>query len=244
MERRAQSRRQHGRAGQELPGWARTLLGSAEAGGAGAEPPPPRRLQPHSSSGRENHGCPKRVRGRLEADNGTPVAVEEVCVSGIPFSRSAAADLDLGPDSALDPITDEEDEQDLRLPGAAAEELPGLTSRGRRGTEGASGDGAVSPLGWQAAAPLAVCRCCGGGGGGSVGGGHPARHPVLPGHPRCYRTLHRGAQPHGSPHHRGWGRRARPAPRGGESWWERSAEPRGGSLGGHRWGTCRTSCPA
>ncbi|XP_076213236.1 connector enhancer of kinase suppressor of ras 1 isoform X2 [Aptenodytes patagonicus] len=50
--------------------------------------------------------------------------------SPVSLTSSAAADLDSGPDSAPDPITDEEDEQDLRLPGAAAEELPGLTSRG------------------------------------------------------------------------------------------------------------------
>jgi len=153
-----------------------------------------------------------------------------------PSSPSAAADLDSGPDSAADPVTDEEDgedERDLRLPGVAVGELPGLPGQGRGGAEGVWGDGAVSAPGREAAALLAVCRSCGGGGGGggSVGGGHPARHPALPGRLRCCRTLRCGARPHGSPHHGGWGCRAQPAPQGGESWWERSAEPRGGPWG-------------
>ncbi|NXR02091.1 CNKR1 kinase, partial [Sagittarius serpentarius] len=131
------------------------------------------------------------------------------------FPPSAAADLDSGPDSVPDLITDEEegqDERDLSLPRAAMGELPGLPGHGRRGTEGTSGDGAVSPLGREAAAPLAVYRCCGGGG---VGGWHPTGHPLLPGHPCCHRTLCHGAQPHGSPPRRGWGHRAQPAPWGG-----------------------------
>ncbi|XP_041319105.1 connector enhancer of kinase suppressor of ras 1 [Pyrgilauda ruficollis] len=45
---------------------------------------------------------------------------------GSRFPRSVAADLDSGPESVPDPVTDEEqeeDERDLRLPGAAVEEL-------------------------------------------------------------------------------------------------------------------------
>lgn len=62
--------------------------------------------------------------------------------------------------------------------------------------------------------------------------GHPTGHPELPGCPRCHRTLCCRAQPHGSPCHGGWGCRARPTPQGGESWWERSAEPQGGGVPG------------
>ncbi|XP_075378246.1 connector enhancer of kinase suppressor of ras 1 [Mycteria americana] len=53
--------------------------------------------------------------------------------SPVSLTSSAAADLDSGPDSALDPVTDEEDgedKQDLRLPGVAVGELPGLPGRG------------------------------------------------------------------------------------------------------------------
>ncbi|NWS80508.1 CNKR1 kinase, partial [Toxostoma redivivum] len=54
---------------------------------------------------------------------------------------SVAADLDSGADSAPDPVTDEEqeeDQRDLRLPGAAPaeEELPGLSGQGRTRAEG------------------------------------------------------------------------------------------------------------
>lgn len=139
MERPARSLWQHGRAGQELSGWAETLLGSAEASGASAKPLPPRHLQRRSSSSTENCGCPKQVWGRPEPDSRTPVAVKEICSSGIPFSPSAAADLDSGPDSAPDLVTDEEDggeERDLRLPGVTVGELPGLPGHGRRGSGG------------------------------------------------------------------------------------------------------------
>ncbi|NXM81789.1 CNKR1 kinase, partial [Oenanthe oenanthe] len=55
--------------------------------------------------------------------------------AGSRFPPSIAADLDSGADSAPDPVTDEEqeeDERDLRLPGAvpAVEELPGLSGQG------------------------------------------------------------------------------------------------------------------
>ncbi|NWW89323.1 CNKR1 kinase, partial [Rhynochetos jubatus] len=141
------------------------------------------------------------------ADSGTPRGVKWIFGSGIPSPPSAAADLDSGPDSAPDPVTDEEEERDSRLPGVAVGGLPG---RGRRGAEGVSGDGAVSPPGWEAAAPLTVRRC----GGGGVGGWHPPGHPVLPGHPCCCRTQDRRAQPHSSPRHGGWGCRVRPNPQG------------------------------
>ncbi|NWH93714.1 CNKR1 kinase, partial [Aegithalos caudatus] len=58
---------------------------------------------------------------------------------GSRFPPSVAADLDSGPDSAPDPGTDEEQEEnerDLRLPGAAVEELPSLSGQGRMGAEG------------------------------------------------------------------------------------------------------------
>lgn len=118
-------------AGQELSGWACTLPGSVEAGGTGTEPPatsPPALFL----LGQGDLGVP-------EPDSETPVVVEGGFASRIPFPPSAAADLESGPDSAPDLITDEEDEQDSRLPGAAVGQLPG-----RRGVEGVSGDGAVS----------------------------------------------------------------------------------------------------
>lgn len=87
------------------------------------------------------------------------MAVKEISSSGIPFSPSAAADLDSGPDSAPDLVTDEEDggeERDLRLPRATVGELPGLPGHGRRGVEGISGDGAVSSPGMGGCSPA----CC------------------------------------------------------------------------------------
>lgn len=119
------------RAGQELLGWARTLPGSMVAGGTGTELPATSPLAPlHLGQG--DPGAP-------EPDSETPMVVEGGFASGIPFSPSAAADLESGPDSAPDLITDEEDEQDSRLPGAAVGQLSG-----RRGAERVSGDGAVS----------------------------------------------------------------------------------------------------
>lgn len=76
-----------------------------------------------------------------------------------------------------------------------------------------------------------------------MGGWHLIGHPVLPGHPCCHRTLCRGAQPHASLHGRDGGCRVQPAPWGGESWWERSTEPQGGTLGGRQWSTRRISWP-
>ncbi|KAM7083161.1 connector enhancer of kinase suppressor of ras 1 [Ciconia maguari] len=67
--------------------------------------------------------------------------------SPVSLTSSAAADLDSGPDSALDPVTDEEDgedKQDLRLPGVAVGELPGLPGRGA-GEEEAAGKGDTLP---------------------------------------------------------------------------------------------------
>lgn len=61
---------------------------------------------------------------------------------GSRFPPSVAADLDSGPDSVPDPGTDEEQEeaeQDLRLPQAAVEELPGPSGQGRMGAEGVQG---------------------------------------------------------------------------------------------------------
>ncbi|XP_016159166.1 PREDICTED: connector enhancer of kinase suppressor of ras 1 [Ficedula albicollis] len=60
--------------------------------------------------------------------------------SPVSLTSSIAADLDSGADSAPDPITDEEqeeDERDLRLPGAvpAVEELPGLSEQGAAAEE-------------------------------------------------------------------------------------------------------------
>ncbi|GAB0199552.1 connector enhancer of kinase suppressor of ras 1 [Grus japonensis] len=67
--------------------------------------------------------------------------------SPVSLTSSAAADLDSGPDSAPDVVTDEEDredEWDLRLLGADVEELPGLPGHGAE--EEAAWDGGT-PLG-------------------------------------------------------------------------------------------------
>uniref|UniRef100_A0A8C4TLP4 Connector enhancer of kinase suppressor of Ras 1 n=1 Tax=Falco tinnunculus TaxID=100819 RepID=A0A8C4TLP4_FALTI len=150
----AQSRWQRGRAGQELPGWALILLGSSEAGGAGVEPPPPRCLQPRSSSGRENWGCPGEW-GTSRSPTVGPLRRAKGFVAQGSLFPSAAADLDSGPDSAPDPGTDEEEEEnerDSRLAGVA---LQGHHD-GKGGAEGVSGDGGVSPPGWEAGALPAV----------------------------------------------------------------------------------------
>lgn len=76
---------------------------------------------------------------QAEVDRGPPQRSARFGAQGSRFSPSVAADLDSGPDSAPDPVTDEEgeeDERDLRLPGATVEELPGLSGRGRMGAEG------------------------------------------------------------------------------------------------------------
>ncbi|NWU04577.1 CNKR1 kinase, partial [Urocynchramus pylzowi] len=62
------------------------------------------------------------------SDPSAPRASGSSAAQGSRFPPSVAADLDSGPDSVPDPVTDEEqeeDERDLRLPGAAVEELPG-----------------------------------------------------------------------------------------------------------------------
>lgn len=76
---------------------------------------------------------------QAEVARGPPQRSARFGAQGSRFSPSVAADLDSGPDSAPDPVTDEEeeeDERDLRLPGAAVEELPGLSGQGRMGAEG------------------------------------------------------------------------------------------------------------
>ncbi|NXJ19346.1 CNKR1 kinase, partial [Dicrurus megarhynchus] len=87
-------------------------------------------------------GSPPSPRQQPEVDRGPPQRSGRSGAQGSRFSPSVAADLDSGPDSAPDPVTDEEEEEverDLRLPGAAAEELPGLSGRGRMGAEGVRG---------------------------------------------------------------------------------------------------------
>ncbi|NXS83714.1 CNIPF protein, partial [Erpornis zantholeuca] len=89
-----------------------------------------------------------------EVNQGPPQHSGRFGAQGSHFPPSVAADLDSGPDSAPDPVTDEEEgeeERDLRLPGAAVEELPGLSGREQ------------FPPGSEAAAPLAVHRCRTGG---------------------------------------------------------------------------------
>ncbi|XP_074970826.1 connector enhancer of kinase suppressor of ras 1 isoform X2 [Phalacrocorax aristotelis] len=61
--------------------------------------------------------------------------------SPVSLTSSAAADLDSGTDSVPEPVTDEEDEQDLRLPGVAVGELPGLPGHGAAEEEKAAWEG-------------------------------------------------------------------------------------------------------
>ncbi|XP_053854929.1 connector enhancer of kinase suppressor of ras 1 isoform X2 [Vidua macroura] len=73
--------------------------------------------------------------------------------SPMSLTSSVAADLDSGPDSLPDPVTDEEqeeDERDLRLPQAAVEELPGPSGQGAAEEVWDSG----SPLGTPLDTPL------------------------------------------------------------------------------------------
>ncbi|NXB17871.1 CNKR1 kinase, partial [Rhagologus leucostigma] len=84
-------------------------------------------------------GSPPSPRQQPEVDQGPPQRSGRSGAQSSRFPPSAAADLDSGPDSAPDPVTDEEeeeDERDLRLPRAAAEELPGLAG-GRPGESSA-----------------------------------------------------------------------------------------------------------
>ncbi|XP_042635943.1 connector enhancer of kinase suppressor of ras 1 [Catharus ustulatus] len=84
----------------------------------------------------------------LDAANSPGTRSSESPGSPVSLTSSVVADLDSGADSAPDPISDEEqeeDEQDLRLPGAvpAVEELPGL-----------SGQGAAAEEVWDSGTPL------------------------------------------------------------------------------------------
>ncbi|NXS63664.1 CNKR1 kinase, partial [Brachypteracias leptosomus] len=118
------------------------------------QPPPPRCLQPHSSSGREICGCQSLIVG-------PPLWSRGFLTQGIHFPPSAAADLESGPDSAPDLVTDEEDgedERDTRLP---REDLLGLPGSGRGEQGGVSKDGAVSPPrtgGWSPTRCLQVLQ--------------------------------------------------------------------------------------
>ncbi|NXD83819.1 CNIPF protein, partial [Halcyon senegalensis] len=73
-----------------------------------------------------------------EPDSGTPTVVKGVFSSKDPFfPPSAAADLESGPDSAPDLVTDEEEgEDESRLPREAVGDLLGLPGCGRRGAGG------------------------------------------------------------------------------------------------------------
>ncbi|KAL2296120.1 hypothetical protein Nmel_017656 [Mimus melanotis] len=84
----------------------------------------------------------------LDAANSPGTRSSESPGSPVSLTSSVAADLDSGADSAPDPVTDEEqeeDKRDLRLPGAvpAEEELPGL-----------SGQGAAAEEVWDSGTPL------------------------------------------------------------------------------------------
>ncbi|XP_063274844.1 connector enhancer of kinase suppressor of ras 1 isoform X2 [Prinia subflava] len=82
--------------------------------------------------------------------------------SPVSLTSSVAADLDSGPDSAPDPVTDEEqeeDERDLRLPGAAVEELPGLSGQGAAEEVWDSGTPLETPLDTPPSTPAATEPC-------------------------------------------------------------------------------------
>ncbi|NXI01696.1 CNIPF protein, partial [Pachycephala philippinensis] len=134
--------------------------GSSRAGEAGGTGPELCRRGPSSPTpGQGEPWVPQ-----AEVEQGPSQRWGRFGSQGTRFPPSVAADLDSGPDSAPDPVTDEEeeeDERDLRLPGAAVEELPGLSGRGRIGAEGVGTE--RFPPGYGAAAPLAVHRCCRGG---------------------------------------------------------------------------------
>ncbi|XP_068028637.1 connector enhancer of kinase suppressor of ras 1 isoform X1 [Anomalospiza imberbis] len=79
--------------------------------------------------------------------------------SPVSLTSSVAADLDSGPDSALDPNTDEEqeeDKRDLRLPQAAVEELPGPSGQEEVWDSGTPLD---TPLGTPPSTPAATEPC-------------------------------------------------------------------------------------
>ncbi|KAM4884980.1 connector enhancer of kinase suppressor of ras 1 [Sylvia borin] len=82
--------------------------------------------------------------------------------SPVSLTSSAAADLDSGPDSAPDPVTDEEqeeDERELRLPGAAVEELPRLSGQGAAEEVWDSGSPLETPLDTPPSTPAVTEPC-------------------------------------------------------------------------------------
>ncbi|XP_038017097.1 connector enhancer of kinase suppressor of ras 1 [Motacilla alba alba] len=82
--------------------------------------------------------------------------------SPVSLTSSAAADLDSGADSVPDPVTDEEqeeDERELRLPGAAAEELPGPSGQGAAEEVWDSGSALGTPLDTPPSTPAATEPC-------------------------------------------------------------------------------------
>ncbi|KAM6045124.1 connector enhancer of kinase suppressor of ras 1 isoform 2-T2 [Chlamydotis macqueenii] len=81
--------------------------------------------------------------------------------SPVSLTSSAAADLDSGPDSVPEPVTDGEDEQDPRLPGAAVGELPGLPGRGAAEKEAAWEGGTPSSPGTPTAAGACAAEAAG-----------------------------------------------------------------------------------
>ncbi|XP_042649884.1 connector enhancer of kinase suppressor of ras 1 isoform X2 [Tyto alba] len=98
-------------------------------------------------------GSPSSPRQQLPgafSDAADPPSARSSDCPGSPVSptSSAAADLDSGPDSALDPATEEEEgehKQDLRLPGVAAGELPGLPGHGAAEEEETAWEGGTPP---------------------------------------------------------------------------------------------------
>ncbi|XP_041871553.1 connector enhancer of kinase suppressor of ras 1 [Corvus kubaryi] len=84
--------------------------------------------------------------------------------SPVSLTSSIEADLDSGPDSAPDPVTDEEEEEvepDLRLPGAAVEELPGRGAAEEEVWDSGSplGTPLDTPLGTPPGTPAATRPC-------------------------------------------------------------------------------------
>ncbi|XP_041273238.1 connector enhancer of kinase suppressor of ras 1 [Onychostruthus taczanowskii] len=83
--------------------------------------------------------------------------------SPVSLTSSVAADLDSGPESVPDPVTDEEqeeDERDLRLPGAAVEELSGQGAAEEVWDSGSAlGTPLDTPLGTPPSTPAAPEPC-------------------------------------------------------------------------------------
>lgn len=162
------------------------------------------------------------------------------------FSPSAAADLDSGPDSAPDTITDEEDREDKqnsRLPGAAVGELLGLPGHGRRGAGGCLGterflprDGRLQPrllFAGPAAAEEAAWE-----------GGTPLGTPGSPGALAAAGPCAAELSPTAAPAAGAQGTEPGQLPREVRAGGRGVLSLTGGSLGEYQWGTCRTSCPA